>query len=114
MFDRLGREVGVLEPPADGKRHIPVYVAINPADGSVWVTDRAAGEIYAYDSQGTYLRTFTPTETILNWQPLGIAFSMGQAPAPELRLPALAYTLGIENLLANALNKRAASPGLAG
>jgi DNA-binding beta-propeller fold protein YncE len=75
MFDRLGREIGVLEPPADGRRHVPVYVAVQPGTGEVWVTDRGAGEIYIYDPEGTYLRTFTPTEEIANWQPLGIAFA---------------------------------------
>jgi DNA-binding beta-propeller fold protein YncE len=75
MFDRLGREIGVLEPPADGKQHVPVYLAVHPETGEVWVTDRGAGEIYIYGPDGTYLRTFTPTEAIANWQPVGIAFA---------------------------------------
>jgi DNA-binding beta-propeller fold protein YncE len=75
VFDRLGREVGILEPPTDGKRHVPVYVAVHPETGEVWVTDRGAGEVYIYEPDGTYLRTFTPTEEIANWQPLGIAFA---------------------------------------
>jgi DNA-binding beta-propeller fold protein YncE len=74
-FDRLGREVAVLEPPADGKSHTPVYVAVHPETGEVWVTDRLSGEVYIYAPDGTYLRTFLPSEPILNWQPLGIAFA---------------------------------------
>ena len=75
VFDRLGREVEVLEPPADGKQHVPVYLAVHPETGEVWVADRGAGEIYIYGPDGTYLRTFTPTEEIANWQPMGIAFA---------------------------------------
>jgi DNA-binding beta-propeller fold protein YncE len=75
VFDRLGREIGVLEPPADGRQHVPVYIAIHPESGEVWVTDRGAGEIYVYAPDGSFVRTFTPTEEIANWQPLGIAFA---------------------------------------
>jgi DNA-binding beta-propeller fold protein YncE len=74
IFDRAGRSVGALRPPADGLPHAPVYLAVAPG-GDVYVTDRATGAIYVYDANGAYLRAFTPKVAIPIWQPLGIAFA---------------------------------------
>ncbi|MFL6079051.1 MAG: hypothetical protein ACJ714_03895 [Ornithinibacter sp.] len=75
VFDRDGVKVGELLPPAKPKTlHVPVYVAVDPTDGDVYVGDRAAGKVYVYDGTGRYLRAFAPkgkgVDTI---SPLGLA-----------------------------------------
>jgi DNA-binding beta-propeller fold protein YncE len=75
IFDGSGNAIGSLMPPSDGKPHTPVYVALDPRDGDVYVTDRATGAIYVYDSSNRYLRTFTPKVAIDGWQPLGLALA---------------------------------------
>ena len=75
VFDGAGNAVGTLRPPTDGKPHTPVYVAVDPRDGDVYVTDRATGAIYIYDASGRYLRAFSPTQPIDAWQPLGVGLS---------------------------------------
>jgi sugar lactone lactonase YvrE len=75
VFDDGGNVIGVLDPPEDNTNHAPVYVAVNPADDSVYVSDRATGKIYVYSKQGEYVRDFKPVVEIPNWQPLGLAFS---------------------------------------
>jgi DNA-binding beta-propeller fold protein YncE len=74
-FDHAGKLLATLAPPAStGAAHVPVYVALNPTNGDVYVTDRMTAAIYVYTSDGTYLRTFKPTNLTGAWAPLGIAF----------------------------------------
>ena len=75
-FDAQGNKVGELKPPVTttGKGHIPMYVAVNPKTGQVWVTDRLASAVYVYTANGSYVREFTATRVSRTWQPLGIAF----------------------------------------
>ena len=74
-FDGSGNPVATLKPPADiGGNHVPVYVALNPKSGEVYVSDRAAGEIYIYTPDGTYQRTFDPGLALKGWAPLGLTF----------------------------------------
>ena len=77
VFDRSGSELGTLVPPADkaaGNR--PTYVAVDPTNDEVYVTDLLSGSIYVYDRDGTYSRTFTPQGIAAkDWRPLGIGFS---------------------------------------
>ncbi|MHB8891718.1 MAG: NHL repeat-containing protein [Candidatus Limnocylindrales bacterium] len=75
IFDAQGNELGKLLPPTStGSSHVPVYLAVNPLTGDVYVSDRPTASIYVYDAQGTYLRAFTPPADIAGWQPLGISF----------------------------------------
>jgi len=76
IFDAQGTKIGVLKPPANvtGKGHIPMYVAVNPKTGQVWVTDRLAAAVYVYSANGAYVREFTPKPSAKTWQPLGIGF----------------------------------------
>ena len=76
IFDAQGNKVGVLKPPvnATGKGHIPMYVAVNPKTGQVWVTDRLATAVYVYTANGAYVREFAPKPAAKTWQPLGIGF----------------------------------------
>lgn len=75
VYDGDGNRVGELKPPADRLVHTPVYVAVDPDNGDVWVTDRASGAVYIYDSTGNFKAPFKPKVPIDTWQPLGIALS---------------------------------------
>jgi DNA-binding beta-propeller fold protein YncE len=74
VFDRDGAKVGELKPPATpATYHVPVYLAVNPVNGDVYVGDRAAGQVYVYDGSGTYLRTLQPKGDDKTISPLGLA-----------------------------------------
>ena len=76
IYDRAGHETGTLAPPAStGAVHVPVYVAISPISGEIYVSDRMTSAIYVYASDGKYSRVFTPSgEAVGQWAPLGLAF----------------------------------------
>ena len=78
MFDAGGSELGVLQPPTDtGTEHVPVYLAIQPGSGEVYVSDRPTGAVYVYNRDGAFQREFRPAAAIEGWQPLGLAFDAG-------------------------------------
>jgi DNA-binding beta-propeller fold protein YncE len=73
VLDRDGKKLGELKPPATDKGyHVPVYLAVHPKTGDVYVGDRAAGKVYVYDSSGTYRSTLTPKGKVA-FSPLGLA-----------------------------------------
>ncbi len=73
IFDRDGKKIGELKPPAKpAGYHVPVYLAVSPVNGDVYVGDRGAGKVYVYAGDGTYRSTFTP-KTTLAFSPLGLA-----------------------------------------
>jgi len=75
VFDAAGNKIGMMAPPeSTGTQHVPVYVAVDPLTGEVYLSDRLAGAIYIYDRDGAYQRTFTLAEPRPGWQPLGLAF----------------------------------------
>jgi tripartite motif-containing protein 71 len=76
VYDRSGKAIGTLKPPAStGGSHVPVYVAINPTNNDVYVSDRTTASIYVYDKAGTYLRPFDAKGDLGGgWAPLGLAF----------------------------------------
>ena len=75
IFDGKGSQIGVIKPPATtGTDHVPVYVAVDPTNGDVYVSDRPAGSLYVYDRDGLYRRTFDPGADLKGWQPLGLGF----------------------------------------
>ncbi|TAJ99598.1 MAG: hypothetical protein EPO36_11085 [Chloroflexota bacterium] len=75
MFDGGGNELGVLQPPVEtGTEHVPVYVAVQPTTGDVFVSDRPMGAVYVYSRDGAFLREFRPAIAIEGWQPLGLTF----------------------------------------
>jgi DNA-binding beta-propeller fold protein YncE len=75
VFDGKGNRIGTLAPPpGTGSDHVPVYVAINPTDGDVYVSDRPMGAILIYAADGTFKRIFAPGKSLAGWQPLGLAF----------------------------------------
>jgi len=80
VYDTKGNRIGDLKPPAStGSGHVPVYVATDPTNGQIWVSDRASAAVYVYAAGGRYLRTFEPKGLTgishTGWQPLGLAFS---------------------------------------
>jgi DNA-binding beta-propeller fold protein YncE len=75
VFDGKGTLLGSLEPPATtGSSHVPVYVAINPSNGDVYVSDRPTGSILVFDDDGAFVRVFEPGKSLTGWQPLGLGF----------------------------------------
>jgi NHL repeat len=74
-FDASGKQLASLKPPATATGdHVPVYVAVNPVNGDVYVTDRPAASIYIYSADGSYVRAFDPGPDLKGWAPLGLAF----------------------------------------
>jgi tripartite motif-containing protein 71 len=75
ILDGKGNPIGVIRPPdTTGTEHVPVYVAVDPINGDVYVSDRPTGALYVYDRDGLYRHTFDPGPDLAGWQPLGIGF----------------------------------------
>ena len=75
VFDASGNQLAVMQPPlSTGNEHVPVYLAVDPLNGEVYITDRPTGSIYIYDANGTFQRAVDPGPTLKGWQPLGITF----------------------------------------
>jgi DNA-binding beta-propeller fold protein YncE len=74
VFDRAGRPTGTLTPPPQGMAHLPVYLAVDPIDDEVVVSDRLSRALYVYGPDGTFRRAISPAGIGSTWQPLGIAF----------------------------------------
>jgi DNA-binding beta-propeller fold protein YncE len=79
MFDADGNLLKTLAVPKDSKgratAHLPGYVAVDPTNGDVVVTDEFAKAIYVYDGEGNYRRTVTPVGLTGSWVPLGVTFT---------------------------------------
>jgi len=90
VFDAGGTQLGVLQPPADtGDEHVPVYVAVQPTSGDVYVTDRPMGAVYVYSAEGIFRSEFRPAAAIEGWQPLGLAFdAAGNLYVTDVAAPA--------------------------
>jgi DNA-binding beta-propeller fold protein YncE len=90
IFDAGGNELGVLQPPAEsGAEHVPVYLAVDPTNADVYVSDRPAGAVYVYDRDGTFKSEFRPAVAIEGWQPLGLTFDAdGNLYVTDLAAPA--------------------------
>jgi DNA-binding beta-propeller fold protein YncE len=75
LFDAGGKQIAVMRPPlSTGEEHVPVYLAVDPLNGEVYVSDRPTGSVYIYDSNGTYQRAYTPPGAVKGWQPLALTF----------------------------------------
>lgn len=74
VLDREGNKIGELKAPASkaANYHVPIYPAVDPANGDVYVGDRAAGAIYVYDADGKYRSTFAPKGDVGAFSPLGV------------------------------------------
>ena len=75
VLDGAGNLLATALPPATtGSEHVPVWLAIDPLNAEVYVTDRPTGQVYIYNRDGAYQRTLTLAKPIQGWQPVGIAF----------------------------------------
>jgi DNA-binding beta-propeller fold protein YncE len=74
-FDNRGNLTATMVAPDTGTDHVFVYVAIHPLTGDIYVSDRPAGALQVYSSDGTFLRTIDSPAGLDGWQPLGVAFS---------------------------------------
>jgi DNA-binding beta-propeller fold protein YncE len=76
VLDANGTVLARGVPPTSSNTtdHVPVYVAVDPVNGEVYVSDRPAAAVYIYDRDGAYQRQFQPPQDHATWQPLGLAF----------------------------------------
>jgi DNA-binding beta-propeller fold protein YncE len=76
IYDSLGKqELGSFRAPgADTEDRIPMYVAVNPNSGDVYVSDRAVSRIFIFSPDGEPKGELAPPEGIANWSPLALAF----------------------------------------
>ena len=80
MFDHDGNLLKTLAVPKVAKGtpdpgHLPVYVAVDPTNGDVVVSDQVAKAIYVYNAEGDYQRTVKPVDNKGTWTPLGVTFT---------------------------------------
>jgi DNA-binding beta-propeller fold protein YncE len=75
VLDGRGRHLGVLQPPRTlAERARQLYVAVDPNTGEIYASDRMAGQIYVYATDGSFARRFDPGLSLAGWQPLALAF----------------------------------------
>jgi DNA-binding beta-propeller fold protein YncE len=75
IFDPSGNQVAALAPPSvPGGEFVPVYVAVDPRNGDVYVSDRPNATIHVFSADGTYQGAFDPGPDLTAWAPLGLTF----------------------------------------
>lgn len=76
VYDRSGEQVDSLKPGGHkGSWRLPVYVAVEPETGDVYVSDRLREDVEIYDQNGKYLRSLKPKGRLgRSANPLGLAF----------------------------------------
>lgn len=76
VYDRHGRQVDRLRPPGhEGSWRLPVYVAVSPRNGDVFVSDRLLQTVFVYRADGRFRRAFRPTGRLgKGAKPLGLGF----------------------------------------
>jgi DNA-binding beta-propeller fold protein YncE len=73
-FDHSGKLLNTFETPKNVNVGLPAYVAVNPTDGSVYVSDQLAKAVLAFDADGHFQRIVKPVGLTGTWSPLGLAF----------------------------------------
>lgn len=75
IFDSKGNLIKEVAPPdSQGGARIPTYIAVNPVNGDVYVSDRFQGAVAVFDGDGNFKKWFTPDSSLKTWAPLGLAF----------------------------------------
>ncbi len=75
IFNSLGQEVGAFAPPAtEVPDPVPVYAAVSPITGDVYVSDRGAAAIFTFTADGAFQGAVTPPAGFEGWHPLGLTF----------------------------------------
>lgn len=75
VLDNQGQLLHTIGAPDVTVDHAFVFVALHPATGELYVSDRPAAKIHIYDADGTLLRDFEPPASLLGWQPMGVNFT---------------------------------------
>jgi len=73
VFTNAGRFLFAFRDIGGKQLRNPVHLWIK--GNEVWVTDRRLREIFVFDLEGKYKRTFEPAGESLNWTPLALGFS---------------------------------------
>lgn len=76
VFDSSGNQLDALRPPGHaGRWRLPVYVAVDPGTGEVYVSDRLRETVDVYGEGGRHLRKLQPGGPLgRGANPLGLAF----------------------------------------
>lgn len=72
ILDLDGNVIGKLEPGNSAGIKSPTYVAVDPATGNVYVSDRGQEAVFVYDADGKLIGNLHP-KGVKNWGPLAIA-----------------------------------------
>lgn len=111
LMDQHGTKLAVLKPPSTliPQAH-QLFVAVDPATGEIWTTDRFNGAVAVYGSDGRYLRIFDQGPGLANWQPLGIGFDKaGDAYIADVSAtPAVIHVFGADGRLVRDFGKSSA------
>lgn len=71
VFASNGAEIATLPQPKDNKSHTSVYVAVDPANGNVYVTDRGSMQVLVYNAAGELTGELSP-DSKKGWAPLAV------------------------------------------
>jgi DNA-binding beta-propeller fold protein YncE len=107
VFDGKGTQIAQAVPPKStpGTR-TPVYVAVDPLTGDVYVSDRTAAAVYVYDKDGQFRRAFQPKVALPTWAPLGLAFdAQGNFYVGDVSEPHRILVFGRDGSLLRSLGK---------
>lgn len=76
IYDHLGKqELGAFKSPdADKADRVPMYIAVNPSSGNLYVSDRGASEIFIFSPDGEPRGNIAPPSGLAEWDPLALAF----------------------------------------
>jgi DNA-binding beta-propeller fold protein YncE len=73
ILDGSGHRIGTLTPPPSViTRATQMYVAVDPTNGDVYTTDRAAGLVFVYGGDGRFKHVLQSDPVINGFQPLAI------------------------------------------
>ena len=61
-------------PDSDTADRVPIYVAVNPNGGDVYVSDRGASKVFIFSPDGESKGEVAPPEGVENWHPLALTF----------------------------------------
>lgn len=67
-------DFGAIKDGKNTRMSSPVHLAVGP-DNTIWVTDRVLKQLYVFDQDGKFLRTFHPNgDESYVWSPLALTF----------------------------------------
>ena len=75
VYDGKGNLLKKSAPPETTVAgRVPTYIAVNPATGEVFVTDRVTSSIDVFGADGSFEHLYKPDPSVGAWRPLGLAF----------------------------------------